>query len=61
MRDLIRQYNKQLYWILPTVGLTAVWLAFSYFFQLNEIENLATAFATACVIALIQSHYKKSN
>jgi hypothetical protein len=49
----------QFYWILGTVGLAAVWLAFVYLFSPDEIGTIATALATACLIALIQTHFKK--
>ena len=61
MLTLLRRFRTQLTWILGTVVLTGVWLAFIHFVQPNEIGLLATAFATACLIALIQNHYKKRN
>lgn len=55
----IWQFKDQLYWILGTVGLTIVWLAFIYLFNPDEIGTVATAIATACLIALIQKRYKE--
>jgi hypothetical protein len=59
MLGLLWRFKSQLYWILGTVGLTIVWLAFIYLFSPSEVGSVATAFATACLIALIQAHYKK--
>jgi hypothetical protein len=42
-----------------TTALTSVWLAFIYLFSPNEIGTIATAVATACLIALIQARYKR--
>jgi hypothetical protein len=52
------KYWNQFYWVSGTVLLTAVWLAFVFYFEPNFVETLATATATACVIALIQSRLK---
>jgi hypothetical protein len=59
MLGLLWRLGDQLCWILGTVGPTAVWMAFIYLFNPDEIGGLATALATACLIALIQRHYKK--
>jgi hypothetical protein len=56
-----RRHKEHLIWVLGSFGFTGFWLAFLYFFQPGTIGLLATAFATACLIALIQAHYKKSN
>jgi hypothetical protein len=58
-RGHVLGFKNQLYGILGTVGLAAVWMAFVYLFSRGEVETAATAFATACLIALIQKHYKK--
>jgi hypothetical protein len=52
------KYWKQFYWVSGTVILTAVWLAFVFYFEPDFVGTLATAAATACVIALIQSRLK---
>jgi hypothetical protein len=52
------KYWKQFYWVSGTVLLTAVWLAFVFYFEPDSAGTLATAAATACVIALIQSRLK---
>jgi hypothetical protein len=52
------RYWKQLYWVSGTVLLTAVWLAFVFYFEPDFIGTLATAAGTACVIGLIQSRLK---
>jgi hypothetical protein len=49
---------KQFYWVSGTVLLTTAWLAFVFYFEPNSVGTLATAAATACVIALIQSRLK---
>jgi hypothetical protein len=49
---------KQFYWVSGTVLLTAVWLSFVFYFEPDFVGTLATATATACVIALIQSRLK---
>jgi hypothetical protein len=54
---LLWRFKNQLYWILGTIGLSIVWLAFIYLFGPNEVGTVATALATACLIALIQKHY----
>jgi hypothetical protein len=55
------RHKEQLIWIVGSFGFTGIWVAFLYFFQPGTIGLLATAFATACLIALIQAHYKKTN
>ena len=57
--NLSGQFKNQIYWVLATVGLTAVWLTFVYLVRPDEIGTITTAGATACLIALIQAHYKK--
>jgi hypothetical protein len=49
---------KQIYWVSGTVLLTAVWLAFVFYFEPDFVGKLASATATACVIALIQFRLK---
>ena len=48
-----------MHWVLATIGLAAVWIGFIYLFQPDGIGTVATAGATACIIALVQAHYKK--
>ncbi len=59
MLSLLWQFKNQIYWIVGTIGPTAIWMAFVYLFSPTEIGTVATALATACLIALIQAHYKK--
>ena len=59
MRDLLSRFKSQSYWVSSSIVLTAVWMAFIYLFNPSEIGLIATAFATACLIALIQNHFKK--
>jgi hypothetical protein len=59
MLGLLWRFKNQLLWISGTVALTSIWLAFIYLFNPNRTATLATAFATACLIALIQAHYQK--
>jgi hypothetical protein len=59
MLGLLWRFKNQLYWILGTVVLTIVWLAFIYLFNPDEMGTVATAIATACLIALIQKRYKE--
>ena len=54
----VTPWKKQFYWVSGTVLLTAVWLAFVFYFEPDLVGKLATAAATACVIALIQSRLK---
>jgi len=54
----VEQIKSQVAWVAATIGLTAIWMGFLYFFQPNEIGTFATAGATACLIALIQHHKK---
>jgi hypothetical protein len=55
------RYKAQIISGSATLVLASVWLAFVFIFQPDGVGNLATAVATACVVALIQNHYKKSN
>ena len=54
----VKYWKKQFYWVSGTVVLAVVWLAFVFYFEPDIVGKLATAAATACVIALIQSRLK---
>ena len=54
----VKYWKRQFYWVSGTVLLTAVWLAFVFYFEPDSVGTLATATATACVIGLIQSRLK---
>lgn len=59
MRTVPGQLKAQLIWVLGSAGLTGAWLFFVYFVEPTEIDLVATAFATAALIAMVQAHFKK--
>jgi hypothetical protein len=59
MRAVSRRFKNQLCWISATAGLAAFWMGFIYLFRPNRIGTVISAGATACLIALIQAHYKR--
>jgi hypothetical protein len=58
MLDFFAKLKAHIPWLTATIGFTVIWMGFVYVFQPNEIGTLATATATACLIALVQHHKK---
>jgi hypothetical protein len=54
------RYKAQIISGSASLALASAWLAFVFIFQPEGVDSLATAVATACVISLIQTHYKDS-
>jgi uncharacterized membrane-anchored protein YitT (DUF2179 family) len=60
MLTFFGRYKTQIISASASLALASVWLAFVFIFQPDGVGSLATAVATACVISLIQNHYKDS-